>query len=37
MNRNINMKNNMIKNDDWYIYKVFKYWWLILFINMNVK
>lgn len=26
MNRNINKKNNMIKNDEWHTYKVSKYW-----------
>ncbi len=37
MNRNINMKNNMIKNDEWHNYKVSKYWWSILLTNTNVK
>lgn len=37
MNRNINMKNNMIKNDEWHIYKVSKYWWSILLTITNVK
>ncbi len=37
MYRNINMKNNMIKNNEWYTYKVSKYWWSILLANTNVK
>ncbi|EHO87918.1 hypothetical protein SA21252_0766 [Staphylococcus aureus subsp. aureus 21252] len=37
MNRNTNMKNNMIKNDEWQTYKVSKYWWSILLTNTNVK
>lgn len=37
MNRNINMKNNMIKNDEWHTYKVSKYWWPILLTITNVK
>lgn len=37
MNRNINIKNNMIKNDEWHTYKVSKYWWSILLTNTNVK
>ncbi len=37
MNRNINMKNNMIKNDEWHTYKVSKYWGSILLTITNVK
>ncbi|EHM61075.1 hypothetical protein SA21178_0083 [Staphylococcus aureus subsp. aureus 21178] len=37
MYRNINMKNNMIKNNEWNTYKVSKYWWSILLANTNVK
>lgn len=37
MNRNINMKNNMIKNDEWHTYKVSEYWWSILLTITNVK
>lgn len=37
MNRNTNMKNNMIKNDEGHTYKVSKYWWSILLTNTNVK
>lgn len=37
MNRNINKKNNMIKNDEWHTYKVSKNWRSILLINTNVK
>ena len=37
MNRNTNMKNNMIKNGEWHTYKVSKYWWSILLTNTNVK
>ncbi len=37
MNRNINMKNNMIKNDEWHNYKVSKYWWSILLTNTNIQ
>lgn len=37
MYRNINMKNNMIKNNEWHTYKVSKYWLSILLANTNVK
>lgn len=37
MNRNINMKNNIIKNNEWHTYKVSKYWWSTLLTNTNVK
>lgn len=37
MYRNINMKNNMIKNNEWHTYKVSKYWCSILLANTNVK
>lgn len=37
MNRNINKKNNMIKNDEWHTYKVSKHWRSILLTNTNVK